>query len=177
MRLIVGNSDGKGPLRKKELYNACKYLGVPSANVIIIDKSSLPDSLNVDWDPNLVASIIEGTVRNDETIVTFDNYGISGHTNHKACHLAVQLLAKRTERSCYQLSSSRIFVKYLGWTSLLFERLTFDETTEVFMISPLQVINNVYGAMQQHKSQLTWFRVLYLIFSKFVFLNTLTRIK
>jgi hypothetical protein len=41
----------------------------------------------------------------------------------------------------------------------------------------LQVVNNVYGAMQQHKSQLKWFRLLYLLFSKYVIVNKVERIK
>lgn len=131
--------------------------------------------MTIDWNTEDVADIIEKHVKTKEVILTFDSYGVSGHTNHKACYQAVKELSKKFE--CYQLQSCSLLVKYLGWLTVIFERLLYSKTSDIYLLSPLQVINNVYGAMQQHQSQLKWFRLLYLAFSKYVIVNKVERIK
>lgn len=129
------------------------------------------------WNVDYAAGIIKQHITNDvDTIITFDAYGVSGHPNHQACHQAVRKLAGKVE--CYQLHSTWIVLKYLGWTTFWADRmLCRDDGRLLFVLSPFQVMTSVYEAMKQHKSQLVWFRWLYVVFSKYMIINQLQRMQ
>lgn len=86
-----GNYDGKGKIRKQELWDACKELGVPDHNICLITDSRLPDNPKKQWPVPVVAKLIEHQVEalNIDTLVTFDRGGVSSHPNHAAVFYAV----------------------------------------------------------------------------------------
>lgn len=77
--LLLGNADGLGPIRKKELVKSCQTFGIPNNNVKSLDNaqvlfqqegsfdlligeniiSGLQDGMQNQWDPELVAKVIK----------------------------------------------------------------------------------------------------------------------
>ncbi|KAF6157794.1 hypothetical protein GIB67_038262 [Kingdonia uniflora] len=57
--LSTGNADGKGNVRKEELYHACSALKVPVRQVKVLDHKDLQDGFDQMWSSSLVAEIIE----------------------------------------------------------------------------------------------------------------------
>ncbi|CAG8496946.1 98_t:CDS:2 [Funneliformis mosseae] len=84
--LSIGNESGLGELRKKELERSCITLGIEVGNVYVIDHPLLQDGLNNNWDPSLISDIINDyvTTHRIDTIITFDEKGVSSHPNHIA---------------------------------------------------------------------------------------------
>ena len=92
--LSNGNADGLGRTREKELEKSCRFLMFEEAPTII-DDPDLQDGMDVKWGPDLVAEQImkyltaksrQGKENEINTIVTFDEHGISYHPNHIAVH-------------------------------------------------------------------------------------------
>lgn len=69
----------------------------------------------------------------------------------------------------FVLDSVRLWRKYVGALDLFTSHLT---STFLCLGSPLPV----WRAMRRHRSQLVWFRYLYMLFSRYVTINTLRRI-
>ncbi|KAM0942261.1 putative N-acetylglucosaminylphosphatidylinositol deacetylase [Dioscorea sansibarensis] len=74
--LSTGNADGKGNIRKEEFYRACAIL---------------KDGFDKPWDIQLLAKLIEEEIRTRaiDLVITFDNYGVSGHPNHSDAHRGI----------------------------------------------------------------------------------------
>ncbi|KAF8406700.1 hypothetical protein HHK36_008792 [Tetracentron sinense] len=89
--MSIGNADGKGSIRKEELYQACAVLKVPVQQVKILDHPELQDGFDKMWSRNLLARIIEQEISSHgiDLIITFDNYGVSGHRNHCDVHQGI----------------------------------------------------------------------------------------
>ncbi|PON41263.1 N-acetylglucosaminyl phosphatidylinositol deacetylase-related, partial [Parasponia andersonii] len=86
--LSIGDADGKGNIRKEELYQACAVLKVPLQQVKFLDHPDLQDGFDKVWNHDLLAKIIgEEVISHDvDLIITFDSYGVSGHCNHRDVH-------------------------------------------------------------------------------------------
>ncbi|XP_069337993.1 N-acetylglucosaminyl-phosphatidylinositol de-N-acetylase isoform X5 [Eulemur rufifrons] len=89
----AGNYYNQGEIRKKELLQSCDVLGIPPSSVMIIDNRDFPDDPGVQWDTELVASILLQHVEANDInlVVTFDAGGVSGHSNHVALYAAVRV--------------------------------------------------------------------------------------
>ncbi|KAL2242828.1 UNVERIFIED_CONTAM: putative N-acetylglucosaminyl-phosphatidylinositol de-N-acetylase [Sesamum indicum] len=90
--MSTGNADGMGSIRKEELYLASAVLKIPTWQVYILDHQDLQDGFGKVWDWNLLSSIIdkEMSAHSIDLIITFDEYGISGHCNHCDVHQGVR---------------------------------------------------------------------------------------
>jgi len=136
-----------GEERRNELMSAGPVLGfgkdaTSAEQRILVD--DLPDG--EDWRAHDVAIRLQRSVRrwNIDVVVTFDEYGVSGHKNHKSCHDGAKLLwhsatsspptssapppsasasttssspileLPQTLRAMYTLRSCSIFEKYLA---------------------------------------------------------------
>ncbi|XP_007485869.1 N-acetylglucosaminyl-phosphatidylinositol de-N-acetylase isoform X3 [Monodelphis domestica] len=90
----AGNYYNQGEIRKRELLQSCDVLGIPPSSVTIIDHRQLPDDPNEDWNPELVATLLQRHIKDNYTdlVVTFDIGGVSGHANHIALYFAVRFL-------------------------------------------------------------------------------------
>lgn len=86
-----GNHEGKGHIRRKELWKACIELGVPEQNICLIVDTRLPDNPKVHWPVPVVAKLIHHQLESldIDTILTFDRGGVSSHPNHSAVFYAV----------------------------------------------------------------------------------------
>ncbi|WZZ17855.1 hypothetical protein YC2023_110944 [Brassica napus] len=126
--LSTGNADGMGSIRKDDLRQACAVLRVPLQQLMIVDHPNLQDGFGQVWSHDLLEEIIseEVTSHDIHTIITFDNYGVSGHCNHRDVHRGVvKFLQTNSERNikAWQLVSLNIIRKYCGpidiWLSIL----------------------------------------------------------
>ncbi|XP_038214965.1 N-acetylglucosaminyl-phosphatidylinositol de-N-acetylase [Zerene cesonia] len=176
--LSHGNFEGKGQIRKQELWDACKVLGVPDHNVCLINDTRLPDNPKVQWPVPVVAKLIEHQVEalDIDTLVTFDRGGVSSHPNHAAVFYAVayMFVEKTMSEKCtvYTLDSVNILRKYLGFLDL---PLSFLLSSKRYFLRWTES-RRVLRAMKRHKSQMVWFRYLYVIFSRYMVINTLRKI-
>mmetsp|Transcript_8104 Transcript_8104/g.24076 ORF Transcript_8104/g.24076 Transcript_8104/m.24076 type:complete len:149 (-) Transcript_8104:133-579(-) len=138
------------------------------------------------WDINRVVSLVESklTSFNPDMVITFDSYGVSGHSNHRAVHLGIQRLIQRrmctaestthaTHWRAWQLVSTSVLQKFLGPVSVpmaLWEAARSGGWLEAFTVAaPLDVVH----AMACHRSQWVWFRKLFVLFSRYTYVNTL----
>lgn len=96
----VGNADGMGNIRKEELYRACVILKVPLHQVKILDHHDMQDGFGQKWNLDLLAKIVEEEVSTHsiDSIITFDNYGISGHCNHRDVHHGIHKMLCETSQ-------------------------------------------------------------------------------
>ncbi|XP_058090660.1 uncharacterized protein LOC131237042 isoform X2 [Magnolia sinica] len=170
--LSTGNADGQGNIRKEELYKACAILKVPLQQ----------DGFDKRWSHNLLANIIEEEVKTKgiDLLITFDNYGVSGHQNHRDVHHGIcMVLCENSQRKieAWELISTSIARKYTGpvdiWLSIIYS--LYYPRGQIYCLfngHPHQS----FLAMAQHESQWVWFRKLFVLFSSYTYMNTLKRI-
>ncbi|XP_020975578.1 probable N-acetylglucosaminyl-phosphatidylinositol de-N-acetylase isoform X2 [Arachis ipaensis] len=139
--LSIGDADGKGNIRKKELFQACVAL----------------------------------------KIITFDNYGVSGHCNHRDVHYGVSKLLYDTlqkDIDVWELVSTNILRKYSGpidiWLTMIWAMLHSSGTIQ-YLVN--EHPRRSYCAMAQHASQWVWFRKLFVTLSSYTYVNTLRKIQ
>ena len=171
--LSNGNYDGLGQVREKELEKACRLLGFTEPPVII-DHPDLQDGPDTNWDVNKTAEEIKKYLRSKQgdfeidIIITFDEWGISYHPNHKAVHHACKLVHASDEHKIdlMTLRTVNIFRKYWGYADIYFV----DGNRYHFF--NFNVIESIF-AMSAHFSQWVWFRRLHVLFSRYTWLNSL----
>lgn len=176
--LSNGNFGGKGKIRRKELWEACLELGVPNQNICIIMDDRLKDNPRIQWPVPVIAKLIHHHVEviDVDTLVTFDRGGVSGHANHSAVFYAVayMFVEKLIPQRCtvYTLDSVNIFRKYIGFLDL---PLSFLLSSKRYFLRWTES-RRIVRAMKRHRSQMVWFRFLYVFFSRYMIINTLRRI-
>lgn len=121
---------------------------------------------------------------NVSQIITFDMRGISGHPNHIALPKGVADFAQRHPKynvSGYSLITVPLLQKYSGALAPLFQqtwsRITGRATDPAIrFVSDYRGYAIAFRAMQQHWSQLVWFRWLYILTSRYMWINEWTAI-
>ncbi|KAI6225630.1 N-acetylglucosaminylphosphatidylinositol deacetylase [Aphelenchoides besseyi] len=172
--ISTGNADGLGTTRTSELVAACKQLGIPSQFLTIMNFDGLKDG-DCKWETEKLARIVlQHAERLDiEVIISFDGRGVSSHSNHIACFHALQFLYTNghipSGTQIFVLETVSIFRKYVGIFDV---HCSYMSPTFMLCAAPW----TVWLAMRKHRSQLVWFRYLYMIFSRYVMINTLKRI-
>ncbi|KAK5888038.1 hypothetical protein CesoFtcFv8_016580 [Champsocephalus esox] len=173
--LSEGNYYNQGAQRKQELLNSCAVLGIPDSRITIIDHKKLPDDPKAEWSVSLVSSLIVKHMREHSfnMVLTFDGSGVSGHANHTAIHKAVSYLAStgQVPNDCCLLSlvTVGLFRKYISFLELPFSWLL-PCSLRCFLGS--QGYRQAKDAMYCHRTQLLWFRYLYVTMSRYMFINT-----
>ena len=104
-----------------------------------------------------------------KALITFDSYGISGHPNHKAINssLKARVVKEKSETTIkfYQLTSTNLLRKYSSILDFPLSLLA------PFMFVDLNIVSQ-YLTLSQHKSQLVWYRRLFILLSRYSILNT-----
>ncbi|WWD05422.1 hypothetical protein V865_003499 [Kwoniella europaea PYCC6329] len=192
--LSTGNSSGQGDIRTEELYGSYEVLGVVRENVKIVDHPKLQDSMTSQWDPHLLLEIILHHLKDHpvDLIITFDEIGITHHPNHISLPQALALLQTHTQPSpkITHLKSPGVIPKftgplypiYLNLQKILYHILKSDGQKEgqgekglAVVSSPTQWVQSIQ-AMMAHRTQLVWFRWLYLAASRLMWVNELIEI-
>ncbi|CAF3497812.1 unnamed protein product [Adineta steineri] len=158
--------------RSDELRRSCHQLRVKDFK-IIDDQINLKDSQTVSWSSDAILGHVKNSVRqwNISTIISFDQYGVSGHRNHSSIYYALLKFSSTSQIHFLSLQSISIYRKYLTLIELL--RIYFMSNTVKTKIFILPSKDNLipYKAMFEHRSQLVWFRYLYLLFSRYIWVN------
>ncbi|KAL7676496.1 hypothetical protein ACOME3_002749 [Neoechinorhynchus agilis] len=113
-----------------------------------------------------IIDIVENvtTQANCPNVITFDSYGISGHVNHRS--IGRTYFPFHSGITVYRLRSVSLWRKYLSLFELPFNALYKGYKA----VCPLSFSLN---AMRKYKSQLKWFRVLYMLLSRYACMNEL----
>lgn len=105
--------------------------------------------------------------------MTFDQWGVSGHPNHRAVHAGVAAWAASCRGPspplAFALRSEPLLLKFIAWARLLFVRPgdAVAMTTDGACGS-----STPRACMRAHASQLVWYRHLFLAASQYAVLNT-----
>ncbi|KAJ9449787.1 putative N-acetylglucosaminyl-phosphatidylinositol de-N-acetylase [Diplonema papillatum] len=172
--LSTGNADGKGDTRTAELLESAKYFGADAADVKVLDDALLQDGMRNEWPTDRISSIVGSfcDMHDRLDVLTFDDYGVSGHPNHIAVHLGVVAAHKARRASgkssrLYLVQSLPLWKKYSGAVSSLLPcasaggRRCFTARTA----DPSACAR----AMLCHWSQMVWYRWLFVFFSRYSF--------
>jgi N-acetylglucosaminylphosphatidylinositol deacetylase len=118
-------------------------------------------------------------------LLTFDHMGVSSHPNHYSLYYATRrllasLAPEATPMRAYALRTHPILVKYSGWVTLLSKLYPNPYQIRDVAASGMPALRFTSGiasylttfrAMNQHHSQMVWFRWLYLLFSSYMWRN------
>jgi N-acetylglucosaminylphosphatidylinositol deacetylase len=148
---------------------------------VVVDHESLPDGMDTTWDIDVVAQIVREHITKFGSgfLFTFDDYGISGHANHIATHKGVAracrtLVAEGVPLSCFFLESTSLFYKFGGvayfFLALLRKKLALRKSAFSSIVN--YDLPRVFGALMKHRSQRRWYRMAFIIFSRFTYMNT-----
>lgn len=153
--LSNGGYYGKSTTRINEMKSLCAYLNVKTTILRFQDNGS--------WSPAIISIILETFYRmyKFRYIYTFDDRGVSGHKNHIACYMGAKTFAEKTNTPVFYLRSKSIVSKYcfdLGVSK------TSAYTNMVEMFLPVRM-------MLFHRSQLTWYRFVYIFASNYMQYN------
>ncbi|KAI8927768.1 putative deacetylase LmbE-like domain-containing protein [Entophlyctis helioformis] len=188
---LAGNAEGLGRVREKELVASCIQLGLNPALVSSMNHEQLQDSMSAIWDTQVILSVVQQYMSQHtiDAIITFDAKGISGHTNHRALYHAINAAVRSNAITvpCYALKTVPWYRKFssiidlavtFATDSLIFGSIAVTSTRErrLFVSYPSQYLA-ARNAMFQHKSQMVWFRHLYLAFSRYMIFNVLKLIE
>eukprot|EP00741_Cyanophora_paradoxa_P016570 tig00020927_g16000.t1 len=183
--LSTGNAAGLGRTRAEEMAKSCASFGICEDRASVVDDPCLQDGPRENWDHDHIADVVAEHVRRwgINKLVTFDPYGVSGHPNHGAACRGVRRFAARERSSgravqAYELESVGLLRKYIGpldvplhaaLAALGVRRAAGEEMAVALRAGPAAALR----AMRCHASQLVWFRRLFVVFSRFVYLNVL----
>ncbi|KAI5807018.1 putative deacetylase LmbE-like domain-containing protein [Geopyxis carbonaria] len=121
--LSSGDADGLGTVRKAELIDSWRVLGLGDATrVTVVEDERLPDSMDTRWDAGVVAEMValHGGKQGEkgekggekqgkqQVVLTFDELGVSGHVNH----ISLLAGARATGREVWTLRSVGVVRKY-----------------------------------------------------------------
>ncbi|KAJ8081813.1 N-acetylglucosaminyl-phosphatidylinositol de-N-acetylase [Marasmius tenuissimus] len=175
-----GNSDGPGDIRKQELEKSLDVLGVEPSRRLILDHPTLQDNITVSWDVSILSDVVKPFVldNNIDTILTFDEGGISGHPNHKSLPEAMKVMLAMFEDSqrrpkLYSLVTVPLPSKYISILAPVLAklRLRVSDTKSITFVAGIDEYRLALRAMRQHWSQLVWFRWLNVMFSRYMWVN------
>lgn len=154
--------------RSDELRRSCERLRIQGYK-IIDDQIHLKDSQTVSWPSDAILGHVKQAIRQWDisTIISFDQYGVSGHRNHISIYYALLNLRQYGRIRFLSLESVPIYRKYLT----IVELLMYKSTERNCFILPACDWFLPHRAMFEHRSQLVWFRYLYLCFSRYIWIN------
>lgn len=176
--LSDGNYDKKGPTRRQELWDASESLGIKPEDITLLNATHLQDDPAVEWKTVTIANAILKHLEalDADLLVTFDKDGVSGHPNHCAIYYATAslCLSGMIPNKCkvLTLESVNLCRKYV---SILDLPITLLLSTNWSILS-WESRRAVQNAMRLHRSQMVWFRRLYIAFSRYMVINSLCEI-
>ncbi|XP_054610223.1 N-acetylglucosaminyl-phosphatidylinositol de-N-acetylase isoform X2 [Dunckerocampus dactyliophorus] len=171
MCLSEGDYYNQGAQRKQELFDSCAKLGIPSSRITIINHKELPDDPKAEWSVSLAASIIAKHLEahSFNMVLTFDGRGVSGHANHRSIYKAVRHLVSTDQvpNDCCFLSLVTVGLlrKYVFFLEL---PLSWLLPSSLCCIIGSEGYRQCKAAMLCHRTQLVWFRYLYVTFSRYI---------
>lgn len=114
-------------------------------------------------------------VRSKIQVITFDERGVSDHPNHIATYRGVQQFfrdLRETDQKVVglKLLSTNVMRKFLGFFDIIFSIFTSDHILLNYNLF------QVFRGMAAHRSQNVWYRILFVLFSRYTYMNTFSSI-
>jgi N-acetylglucosaminylphosphatidylinositol deacetylase len=171
----------------------------PTSQVFILDEPNLPDGPSEHWGADVIEQKIEEHIKRHavDIIITFDSLGVSGHRNHCDTGLGIFSLEQRASYKSWKtkvlyLETTNIFRKYCGVFDVIYSLCMNwkkwvssngvgggggggDGGRLVVINTPSNVIRTI-RALAAHWSQLVWYRLLFVVFSRYTYVNSLSSI-
>jgi len=183
--LSTGDADGLGTVRVHELAASLDVLGVKEGHRWVLDSEALKDDINKIWDAPSVADAVHPYVEahNITTILTFDETGVSQHPNHFSIYYGAKQLLSYPNVSpnlrAYALVTVPLSIKYIGPIAPLqakYDLVVASILGQVESSVPVFIAGTNHWwttarALYAHRSQLIWFRWLYMAFSRYLWVN------
>lgn len=163
--------------RSQELRKSAEILGLQE--LILHDR--FIDNPKLEWEARLISTELATIVGPDKvTIVTFDDFGVSGHLNHVSLYYGCKLYTQESGFPMWSLKSSSILDKY---SSVFVTNLRMVHESLLPNLKSISVFGNgksvskgFSSMIHAHKSQMVWFRWLWLFFSRYLNYNELERV-
>jgi len=194
--LSVGDADGLGGVRRDEFERSLDVLGVEKDKRWVLNHPELKDNITQHWDAKVISDVLRPYILEHQitTILTFDRMGISSHPNHQSLPYGVMHYlnaslpwTSKTPR-LFTLITVPLVHKYIGPTAAvlakwdlsiaaLLDWLSASKTDErhspriAVFVSGFSQYRAALRAMMKHRSQLVWFRWLYVTFSRYMWVN------
>ncbi|CAJ0963955.1 unnamed protein product, partial [Mesorhabditis belari] len=157
----TGDFYGQGQLRAKELREAVQFLGINPSDVSILDYDKFKDGHQ--WDHLELSDVLLKQIKllDAEVIISFDDGGVSHHSNHISIFDALQELYSRGElpinTQVFCLDTVSVLRKY-AW--ILDVSLSIVQSPFCYFAT-MRSFFAAWRAMRAHRSQLLWFRYLF----------------
>ncbi|PNF27907.1 N-acetylglucosaminyl-phosphatidylinositol de-N-acetylase [Cryptotermes secundus] len=200
--LSEGDYNQEGVVRKQELWDSCRILGIPDSNITLCKSqyehvnivlffmckviyffyrrnSYLPDDPAVRWREDIVANLLLNHIEalSIDTVITFDKLGVSRHQNHISIFYATAYLCMEQKLpsycKAYALESINTLRKYSAMLDIPISYLL-SSYWYIISLSDRKILKT---AMAAHRSQYVWFRKLYMNFSRYAVINTFKEIE
>ncbi|BGP18131.1 hypothetical protein JCM10213_007736 [Rhodosporidiobolus nylandii] len=183
--LSVGNHDGLGEVRRRELRDSCQQLGLERERCEVLDVPALPDDPQVWWETSDVEAAARRYIKqwSVDAIISFDAYGVSGHANHRATSEALRDIALRDPLfpPSFAVSSTNVLAKFTS--ALLLPLACFKRGVAALQGQRGALFVNSWAQYWQarrsfaaHASQARWFRTLFVSFSGYMWYVELERV-
>ncbi|XP_057317122.1 N-acetylglucosaminyl-phosphatidylinositol de-N-acetylase-like [Hydractinia symbiolongicarpus] len=181
LAMTNGNYEGKGRTREKEIVEGFKVLGLNSGHIHFYKhEAPLVDHPDIHLPFKELAVGIEEHVKklNINTIITFDDMGVSGHLNHGDIYRAISRHWPSNEApDALILKSVNYFRKHFSIFDLpisFFLDALFNG--DLVFISGHKDVEKTKKSLYVHKSQYTTFHnVLHHFSDRFLFINSLRK--
>lgn len=178
--ITSGNQYGVGNRRKSELIASAVKLGLRSSNVRIMDDVRWLDGEHQVWHQQSLQQLLMDEIlsKNITELITFDEYGVSGHANHRTLYKVVRSINLKVDYvKFYVLRSINLLQKYLAFLDFPFFYLLTgrDKANQIYLLDMTEYLRLV-DAFRCHHSQQVWFRHLYAVFSKYMYVNVLSEL-
>ncbi|GAA6058348.1 hypothetical protein JCM3770_005845 [Rhodotorula araucariae] len=182
--LSVGDHEGLGDTRRQELGASCGALGIARERCVALDVPTLPDDPAVWWETDAVERAVRKYVEGwqADAVISFDEYGVSGHANHRALSAALSAIS-RSDPSfppLYAVSSTSLLAKYTSAlllpVSVLQRLLPFSPSADALFVSSVRQYRSTRCSFDAHQSQAIWFRSLFVSFSRYLWWVELRRV-
>ena len=157
--------------RESELRNWMQHANVSEDHYTILQDARIQDGFDQSWNRTLCSQILQRVIQEKGIceVYSFDAKGVSKHPNHIATFHALESLSQSGQLkhvSFYSLDSVSLLAKYMGPLSLIKNVIKKRENC-VTNSNPLLSLNT----FRIHQSQITWYRVLFAIFSRYSYEN------
>lgn len=176
LSITSGNYNGIGNTRRNELKLCCKELCIKEENVLFLEENHFLDDPSHKWDIQQLKLELEANLKknNVDMVITFGEYGVSGHSNHQDTHTVMKSLQNL---KVFFLEDVNILRKYSSIFDVLFTCIIAGvlQRKLVLISSPWEVYKT-YCGMKCHQSQFVWFRKLYFLFSRYIMVNQLSTV-
>ncbi|KZV96893.1 LmbE-like protein [Exidia glandulosa HHB12029] len=174
--LSTGDADGLGKERVQELAASLDILGIPANRSRVLDLLDLRDDITKPWNHHVIAAVVQHYVHEHriDTILPFDAQGVSSHPNHASLSHGARLVQGVRVATLHTVP---LWVKYHASLPALLHKSGISRflpsssaSHGTYSATAGQYLRAVQ-AMQAHRTQMVWFRWLYITFSRYMWTN------